>query len=204
MIQIYVTDSSPLSEELFLKEIYDNLSKERKVKADKCKLPLKKQQSVAAGWLLKEALHRFEGTCYRPFFNLSHSGKLAVCVVGDCEVGVDVELVAPIKENLIEACCTASELALLQQFPEKKEELFTAFWTKKESAAKLTHEGLSRILKRKNKEEEENIHTKTFRLDKEEGVYYLTVAAFRKELPEEYIELSLNKSKKMESVETYT
>lgn len=196
MIQIYVTDSSPLCEELFLQKIYDTLPKERKAKADACKVPKKRRQSIAAGWLLKESLHRFPKSVEQASFNLSHSGRLAACAIGEQPVGVDLEQVRPLREKLVEACFTEREKRKLQENPEKKDELFTRFWTQKESAAKLTHEGIKRILARKNREEEPTIFTKSFSLKLGEEKYYLTVASYEKELPQTYQMICIREEQK--------
>ena len=193
MIRIYVTDSSPLCEELFFEQIYQNLNEERKKKADALKSKLKKRQSVAAGWLLDEAKKRQENNGEELFFNLSHSGELAVCAIADEAVGIDVELVGMTRERVIEKCFTESEKLRLMKEHERKDELFFEIWTKKESAAKLTREGIGRILRLRNEESNEGIYTKSFRLKREDGIYYLSVSAYSEKLPDSYSILKIDK-----------
>ena len=76
-------------------------------------------------------------------FNLSHSGTLAVCTVGDVPVGVDVETVHDHGTAVAEYCLQAEELAWLEQAPDRAR-AFTRLWVRKESYIKLTGTGLSR------------------------------------------------------------
>ena len=72
-----------------------------------------------------------------PFFNLSHSGdKIGIFSDDDGEVGFDIQQIRTCNVKLAERI-----------FPEKEIEIscaadFARFWTMKESAAKLTGEGI--------------------------------------------------------------
>lgn len=80
-------------------------------------------------------------------FNLSHSGSLAVCAVGDVPVGVDVECVAPADRRVWQRCMSADEQAYLLA-SEDPERAFCRLWTRKESCLKLQGSGLDRPLSR--------------------------------------------------------
>ena len=74
-------------------------------------------------------------------FNLSHSGKLALCVLDEAPVGVDIQVVKAWRPTLPGRVCSAGELEWL----ERQEELwpsFTALWAMKESRAKQDGRGL--------------------------------------------------------------
>jgi len=84
------------------------------------------------------------------FFNLSHSGKIAVCAVSQThEVGIDIELIEDGKinaESIARRYFTADENEALQKtnygLPG-----FCRIWTRKESFLKCTGEGIAGGLK---------------------------------------------------------
>lgn len=81
-------------------------------------------------------------------FNLSHSGELALCVLGgDRRVGVDIEIIRPIQrlENMMERCLSKAE----QKQVESTAEPLRAFlqrWTCKEAYLKAIGKGLSQSM----------------------------------------------------------
>ncbi len=79
------------------------------------------------------------------FFNLSHSGEYVVCVMSDCEIGVDIQQYRKnIKEGLLNKVLHESEKNLHQACTkEEKEACFYRIWAAKEAYAKYTGEGLS-------------------------------------------------------------
>lgn len=194
MVKIIITDADALKDSGFYERIYGLLGAERQKKADGITNAEKKRQSVAAGWLLCQAEKiavgemdgRYEQTPY--FTNLSHSGSLAVCIVSDGEVGIDLEMVGRVRKRVAEKCFTDEEREQLFRAGSEKEraEIFTQIWTVKESAAKLTREGISRIIRRGTEKEERGIHKKTFRITHKENVYYMTAASYSEAVPSEY------------------
>ena len=52
-------------------------------------------------------------------FNLSHSGPWGVCALSGAPVGVDVELVRPLRQNVARRFFTAGEQAYLERCPER-------------------------------------------------------------------------------------
>lgn len=84
-----------------------------------------------------------------PFFNLSHSGKLALVAVARSELGVDVEKVRRL-DSLTEIArrhFSAPEFAALEALHGTARELaFYRCWTRKEAYIKALGEGLSMSL----------------------------------------------------------
>ena len=81
------------------------------------------------------------------FFNLSHSGNIAVFVFsGNREIGIDVEKVVGLAdmEGVIDLCFSGSEKKWFSKLPSaKKEEMFYKIWTCKEAYIKAIGKGLS-------------------------------------------------------------
>lgn len=77
-------------------------------------------------------------------FSLSHSGQYALCAVGACDVGCDVEKIRPIDLKLAKRFFAPSEYddIAARPTPEAKTELFFRYWTLKESFMKATGLGL--------------------------------------------------------------
>ncbi len=84
-----------------------------------------------------------------PFFNLSHSGKLAMVAVAGSEVGVDVEKVRRLDSltPIARRHFSAREFAALDALDGAARELaFYRCWTRKEAYIKALGEGLSMSL----------------------------------------------------------
>ncbi len=81
-----------------------------------------------------------------PFFNLSHSGKLAVIGIANVELGLDVEKIRHL-ESLTEIArkhFSTSEFAALDALAgDAREMAFYRCWTRKEAYIKALGEGLS-------------------------------------------------------------
>ena len=76
-------------------------------------------------------------------FNISHSGRAAVCAVGKNVLGVDVELVRPVKRPSFRRILTEGERQRLDHCPAKERDReFFRIWTLKESYAKALGSGL--------------------------------------------------------------
>ena len=75
-------------------------------------------------------------------FNISHSGKFVLCVVGDEQVGCDIEVVREYKPKVAKRFFTEAEYKLLES-SESKSYDFTRLWTLKESVLKFSGEGIS-------------------------------------------------------------
>lgn len=75
------------------------------------------------------------------FFNISHSGDYAVCVVSGKPVGIDIERLREYKPNVAQRVCSVDELDLLAQSDDPAR-LFCRLWTLKESFVKMTGTGI--------------------------------------------------------------
>lgn len=78
-------------------------------------------------------------------FNLSHSGMLVACALGDKPVGVDVQTIVKLRRSLVNYTMSEAEIARLDALGsvDEQELFFTQLWTLKESYAKATGLGLS-------------------------------------------------------------
>ncbi|WP_106767079.1 4'-phosphopantetheinyl transferase family protein [Paenibacillus faecalis] len=77
-------------------------------------------------------------------FNLSHSGKWVVCVLGETCVGIDVEEITPIDFNICKYVFSEQEYQqYLLQPQELQKNFFFDIWTLKESFVKALGLGLS-------------------------------------------------------------
>jgi 4'-phosphopantetheinyl transferase len=80
-----------------------------------------------------------------PFFNLSHSHGLAVLgVCRDVPIGLDIEAVRPIKEDIADQFFSAGERQALSRLAESDQQAgFFRCWTRKEAFIKCVGHGLS-------------------------------------------------------------
>ena len=83
-----------------------------------------------------------------PHFNLSHAGGLAALALSDeAELGLDVEAIVPLKEDIAGRFFSAREVAAYRALPEPDRlSGFYRCWTRKEAVLKSLGDGLSRAL----------------------------------------------------------
>ena len=75
-------------------------------------------------------------------FNISHTNGMAFCAVSDTsKVGVDTELIRPIKYNIMKTCFHPEEIKYVEQFGD--DDHFFEVWTKKEAYTKYLGTGLT-------------------------------------------------------------
>ncbi len=162
MVQLYVLDIRTLPDPAEHPEILEFIGDQRKEKVMKYRQADGRKRSLGAGILLGEILQRFgvspgkirirEGG--KPeadgiFFNLSHSGELVICAVGDKEVGCDVEKIAKAPKRIAERFFHPGEKAYLKACGEERQNgEFYRLWTMKESYIKMTGEGMRLSLDR--------------------------------------------------------
>ncbi len=157
---VSVLDTRTLEDPAAFQEAYRQVSPSRRDKVDRCRFLKDKQLTLGAGFLLEQGLKKFDicdaviahanhGKPYLSnypglFFNLSHSGHYAACAFYHKEVGIDVEQITPVRDELICKIATDEETAYLLSLPQKeKEEAFFRLWTAKESYLKYAGCGLS-------------------------------------------------------------
>ena len=157
---IYAADVTALSDAAVFEKGYAAVSAERREKIDLCRRDADKRLSLGAALLLRRALSdcgldpdcdivRGEhGKPYIPggaFFNLSHSGKIAVCALSPFEVGCDVQEMTAVRERVAKRFFAPEEYAHVSSAGSEEErlDLFFRYWTLKESFLKVTGRGLS-------------------------------------------------------------
>ena len=163
MIQIYVMNISKLKETEFFERAYALSDIRRQQKADALNTAAGKACCIGAGLLLSFAL-RGRGICVKEtefvynefgkpflkgyedlFFNLSHSGSMVACVVGEVPCGIDIQKVQPYNPKLAKRFFASGEAAALEQMDNEKERdiFFTSLFSSKESHAK--RDGVSAV-----------------------------------------------------------
>lgn len=163
MLKLRIFNSDKLNNEETFWEYYEQMPPERKRKIDKCMQSDDKKCSLAAGILIQEFLNEnnYKGDCVdykvnekgKPYFdgicfNVSHSGRYAVCVFSDREAGCDIELLNVKNLRVAERYFTESEKAFIfgQGSEDSMNERFVRLWTLKESYLKYFGTGLSKPL----------------------------------------------------------
>ena len=80
------------------------------------------------------------------FFNISHTSDCVICAISDNEVGVDIEKIGEVPEDIIDDVLSKKEknsLSLLDKTENsKRARLFFSFWTQKEAYVKYTGKGI--------------------------------------------------------------
>ena len=157
-IKSYLFDISSINEETFIK-LLPLVKPYRKEKIDKLSAKNAKYLSLAVELLIKKACEDF-GIDYlsedivfnengkpsfknsKYFFNTSHSGRYALCVISDKVVGCDIEEIKEYKEKVAKRFFTNKENEYLE-LTNDKNELFYRLWTLKESYSKCIGKGLT-------------------------------------------------------------
>lgn len=157
MIYVYMANASELPDPLEYPEYMEGLPAKRKEKIQRYKQKKSRQECLCAGLLLNHVLnlHGFSAETIRYgekgkpeadgfYFNLSHSGGIAVCAIGTEPVGCDAEKVKEAPMRIAEWYFCENELRYLQQTTGlEQDEAFFRLWTMKESYMKMTGEGLT-------------------------------------------------------------
>lgn len=155
--KVYITNIEPLGDEGLFQSLYELMPACRREKIDRLKCVPDKYRSLAVGALLMYALKKENISLSTPvkteengkpylegnpvYFNLSHSGDMAMCVISDTRVGCDIELMKK-QPNLRVAQRFFSE----EEYKSIKEKGdFYKIWTLKESFVKLSGEGIKGI-----------------------------------------------------------
>lgn len=159
MNRIYAADINSIIDSGSYEYWYDQMPPERKKKIDAFKPQKNKLLSLAAGILLKRALENegiysyeiVEKGAGKPyikgredvFFNLSHSGEMAIIAVSDKEVGIDIQEKSHFQPGLIKRVFSESEILQAEHIGGDLDMLYTGLWTAKESIMKYYGKGLS-------------------------------------------------------------
>lgn len=157
-LHIYVARTDALCDERTFEYAINKLPEPRRQKTLACKLSGARKLSVCAGLLLDYALKEAGVADYEiktgdngkpyiaggPYFNISHSGQMALCAVSDYEVGCDIEKISAAREDIAKrfyAPCEYEALMSRAQGPDR-DEYFFKLWTLKESYIKFTGKGI--------------------------------------------------------------
>lgn len=205
-MEIYVAKISDIIGEFGEKKLYDGLPDFRRKAAEKCLDRKDRERSLVAGALLLFCMKKRgvsleetpyfskNGKMYFPgmekfYVNLSHSGDYAACAVDTKDVGIDIERLRQYKENVAQRICLPEEMQAL--FEGKKEEeknkTFTKLWTRKESMAKLSGEGIAMFFENATEDLQSCIYTKTYTSLAD---YFLSVSSHENDFPKKLILLS--------------
>lgn len=77
------------------------------------------------------------------YFSLSHSEDLLVCAVSDEEIGADVEVCRPLKQDISRKILSSEDLEAYRLLPEEeRNDWLIRVWTEKESIGKLLGTGI--------------------------------------------------------------
>lgn len=155
---LYIMNADILSDEELFRFYYEKTSEFRKKKIDAFRFENDKRLSLSAGILLHNALIREGlsdndiclGKNNKPFirgrgdiyFNISHSGTLAVCAVSDRSVGVDIEQEQHFDEGLQRRIYLPEEIEYVLRNYKLPDRRFTELWTIKESIMKYYGVGM--------------------------------------------------------------
>lgn len=165
-----MADIGPLEQEDLFQVLMKQVSNQRKEKVLACKNKKDRCRALTAGFLLKKALQKHgieeQDISYREnsngklmlpenfgiFFNLSHSGNYAACIVSSENVGIDLENMTErfLGEkgekrfsSLFRKTLTEQEKGLFEGLEwQDKITLFCRIWTKKESFSKEDGRGM--------------------------------------------------------------
>ena len=157
--RVYFFDVSRLEDKEKFRYWYEKMPDFRKEKIDKMKPLNSKRLSLGAGILFYKGLKELGlepdsvkirlGENEKPyidgeegvFFNLSHSGNIAVAAFSDREVGIDVEKIKTFNDSLVEYVFDEKEICAVNN--DLVNSFYTGLWTMKESLMKYNGKGIS-------------------------------------------------------------
>jgi len=157
-IQTYLLDISSINDDNF-NELLRVVKEYRKNKINMLMMKDSKYLSLGVELLIKKALidagldyekteiifNEFGKPYLKDgnlFFNTSHSGKFAICVIADKEVGIDIQEIKDLKTKIAERYFTKKENQYID-ISDDKDDMFYRIWSLKESYSKCVGKGLS-------------------------------------------------------------
>lgn len=163
MIYTYYIDVAQFEDERLFQEKLSLLSPYRQQKVAILKHEKDRERSLGAGVALDHALRAYglrersveyefgewgkPSLKYQPniHFSLSHSGRYAICSIGDRPMGNDIELVRPGRLKVADRFFAKEELDWMYGASDEEEvtERMFRIWTMKESFLKATGRGIS-------------------------------------------------------------
>jgi 4'-phosphopantetheinyl transferase len=163
---LYILNITCLEDEDLFGRLYERMPEYRKNKIDAFKPHKSKLLSLGAGVLLDRAMKDIGITDYEPeykvqkkpyikgredvFFNISHSGDVAVLGLSGAEIGVDIEHQRHFENSLINYVFTGPDQAAAKELSKtldgsdeiRMDKAYTRLWTVKESIMKHSGKGI--------------------------------------------------------------
>ena len=154
--------------------LYNNFSIEDKKEVDKYKINKDKLLHLGSLYLKRKYI---KGNIYnneygKPLndnisFNISHSNEYVIIGISKTNIGIDIEYIKDVKDNLINYCLSDNEKNNLNKYN------FYYFWTRKEAYFKLLGKGiLYKEIKNIDTLKLNNIYFESTKIDN----YYLSIA----------------------------
>ena len=144
MTIIYLADCSPIMSENIIDELLPRFSVDRQTKIRRYIRIENKAQSAATGLLLNSLLggsllsRDDNGKPHLPnddrYISISHSDKWVALAISQCEIGLDIQLLSPIRRKVLSRCFSVAE----QDYVGNDSARFTQLWTNKEAYGKYT------------------------------------------------------------------
>lgn len=159
-MKIYQTNLNKVTENQ-LNELFEQMSDEKKRSVMRTKIEHKRNLRIAADGICRLAISEFCAVSPdeidfgyneygKPFaknlpvhFSVSHSGDIAVCVVSDKKIGVDVEKIRDVNPRSAERFASEKEKEYIRNNPNG----FFEIWTLKEAYFKCIGTGLGADIK---------------------------------------------------------
>lgn len=155
MIQTWAADVTPLLGDAAYQRHYDRLPRWRREKADGLRKREDRARSVGV-WILYQCMRERYRLSEKGIYNLSHSGRYALCSVeaedpgrsekdSSVKLGCDVEMLGEFRPGILSRFLGPEEAARLEKIsdPGGKRELFYRYWVLKESFVKATRRGMA-------------------------------------------------------------
>lgn len=209
MAVVYILNANKLTTDI---SKYSNIDKKRLEKIKKSNNTLFIKEQLGSSILLNDILennyfldpkeieyiYNESGKPYLKdknlYFSLSHSNGIVALTVSKEEVGLDIELIKPVKEALAKRIMTTEEYNIYNSLDKnKKITYFYEVWTSKEAYVKKI--GTSITLTPSNIEIDEDILIKRINIDNNEYMLAVT-SAISLTIDERYISKELIERKK--------
>ncbi len=151
MVHTWIMDVTPLRSDMIYSKCYNLLPDWRREKADRIRHLDGKMQSVGA-WILYQQMLKYYDLSDELPYNLSHSGRYALCSVADhaeAQVGCDVEMIKDNKLRLAERYFCPEEVTWIRSQKTEAEQMegFYRYWVLKESFIKAIRLGMKQDLR---------------------------------------------------------
>ena len=124
-----------------------------------------RDMSIFGEWMVKTELSKISGVSIekinlartskgKPYavnlpyhFSISHCENLLAIAIGKKEIGIDIEIIKPLKNDVTKMLCTKSDMSFLKSAESGTEQLlyFYKIWTAKEAYFKMLGSGITNL-----------------------------------------------------------